>query len=59
MAVQRDVKERGRDIDGCVKQWFKWVKPNFHKFVAPQRDVADIIVPRGIENTVAISKRCI
>ncbi|OQO09608.1 hypothetical protein B0A48_05010 [Cryoendolithus antarcticus] len=50
----RDVRERGRDIEGCIKQWFAYVKPNFHKFVEPQRNVADIIVPRGIENTVAI-----
>ena len=32
------------------------VKPNFERYVEPQRKVADIIVPRGIENTVAISK---
>ncbi|EMC91630.1 hypothetical protein BAUCODRAFT_79570 [Baudoinia panamericana UAMH 10762] len=51
----RDVRERGRDIEGCVKQWFRFVKPNFHKFVEPQRHIADIIVPRGIENKVAIS----
>jgi uridine kinase len=51
----RDVKERGRDIEGCIKQWFAFVKPNFHKYVHPQREVADIIVPRGIENKVAIS----
>lgn len=51
----RDVRERGRDIEGCIKQWFSFVKPNFHKFVEPQRNVADIIVPRGIENRVAIS----
>ncbi|KAF7846029.1 hypothetical protein BT93_L5526, partial [Corymbia citriodora subsp. variegata] len=50
----RDVRERGRDIEGCIKQWFAFVKPNFHKFVEPQRNVADIIVPRGIENKVAI-----
>ncbi|KAK3109890.1 Uridine kinase [Teratosphaeriaceae sp. CCFEE 6253] len=50
----RDVRERGRDIEGCIKQWFAFVKPNFHKFVEPQRHVADIIVPRGIENKVAI-----
>ena len=50
----RDVKERGRDIEGCIKQWFAFVKPNFHKYVQPQREVADIIVPRGIENKVAI-----
>ncbi|PVI03521.1 uridine-cytidine kinase 2 [Periconia macrospinosa] len=51
----RDVKERGRDIEGCIKQWFAFVKPNFNKYVAPQREIADLIVPRGIENKVAIS----
>lgn len=51
----RDVKERGRDIEGCIKQWFGFVKPNFYKYVAPQREIADIIIPRGIENRVAIS----
>jgi len=52
--VLRDVRERGRDIEGCIKQWFSFVKPNFHKYVEPQRIVADLIVPRGIENLVAI-----
>ncbi|KAF2861717.1 uridine kinase [Piedraia hortae CBS 480.64] len=51
----RDVEERGRDIHGCIKQWFSFVKPNFHKYVEPQRVKADLIVPRGIENKVAIS----
>ncbi|KAF2738997.1 uridine-cytidine kinase 2 [Polyplosphaeria fusca] len=51
----RDVKERGRDIEGCIKQWFGFVKPNFYKYVAPQREIADVIIPRGIENRVAIS----
>ncbi|KAF2129593.1 uridine-cytidine kinase-like protein-like 1 [Dothidotthia symphoricarpi CBS 119687] len=51
----RDVKERGRDIEGCIKQWFGFVKPNYYKYVAPQREIADIIVPRGIENHVAIN----
>ena len=31
-----------------------WVKPNFEKFVEPQRKFADIIIPRGLENKVAI-----
>jgi len=53
--LARDVKERGRDIEGCIKQWFGFVKPNFYKYVQPQRDIADIIIPRGIENKVAIS----
>ncbi|KAE9970972.1 hypothetical protein EG328_005944 [Venturia inaequalis] len=51
----RDMKYRGRDIEGCIKQWFTFVKPNFLRYVQPQREVSDIIVPRGIENKVAIS----
>lgn len=49
------MKYRGRDIEGCIKQWFTFVKPNFLRYVQPQREVSDIIVPRGIENKVAIS----
>jgi len=52
--ILRDVSERGRDIEGCIKQWFAYVKPNFERYVEPQRKVADIIVPRGVENRVAI-----
>lgn len=51
----RDVRDRGRDVEGIIKQWFSWVKPNFEKYVDPQRKVADIIVPRGVENRVAMS----
>ncbi|KAK1827641.1 uridine kinase family-domain-containing protein [Podospora conica] len=53
--ILRDVRDRGRDIDGIIKQWFSFVKPNFEKYVDPQRKVADIIVPRGVENQVAMS----
>jgi uridine kinase len=38
--VLRDVAERGRDIEGCIKQWFAFVKPNFERYVEPQRKVA-------------------
>ncbi|EFX04816.1 uridine kinase [Grosmannia clavigera kw1407] len=51
----KDVRERGRTVEGVIKQWLKFVKPNFVKYVDPQRSVADIIVPRGIQNKVAIS----
>jgi uridine kinase len=54
--VTRDVEHRGRDIEGCIKQWFAFVKPNFERFVEPQRKKADIIVPRGIQNKVAIGE---
>lgn len=50
----RDVRDRGRDVEGIIKQWFSWVKPNFEKYVDPQRKVADIIIPRGVENRVAM-----
>ncbi|KAK3358578.1 uridine kinase family-domain-containing protein [Lasiosphaeria ovina] len=53
--ILRDVRDRGRDVEGIIKQWFSFVKPNFEKFVDPQRKVADIIVPRGVENRVAIT----
>ncbi|KAF7562786.1 hypothetical protein G7046_g1358 [Stylonectria norvegica] len=53
--IVRDVRDRGRDIEGVIKQWFGFVKPNFEKFVEPQRRVADLIVPRGIENRVALT----
>jgi uridine kinase len=52
--VLRDVRERGRDIDGIIKQWFQFVKPSYKQYVEPQRSVSDIIIPRGIENTTAI-----
>ena len=52
--VTRDVRDRGRDIEGCIKQWFGFVKPNFLRYVQPQREISDVIIPRGIENRVAI-----
>lgn len=35
--VVRDVRCRGRDIEGCIKQWINFVKPNFQRYVEPQR----------------------
>lgn len=53
--IVRDVRERGRTIEGTIKQWFSSVKPAFTKFVEPQREGADLIVPRGMMNKIAIS----
>jgi len=36
----RDVRERGRDIDGVIKQWFGFVKPSYKKHVEPQRAIS-------------------
>ncbi|KAF3012692.1 Uridine kinase [Penicillium rubens] len=52
--ILRDVRERGRDIEGIIKQWFEFVKPSYTRYVEPQRPISDIIIPRGIENTTAI-----
>ncbi|KAI9859140.1 MAG: Uridine kinase [Trichoglossum hirsutum] len=52
--ILRDVKDRGRDVEGCLKQWFGFVKPNFVRYVEPQKKHADIIVQRGIENKIAM-----
>lgn len=51
----RDVRERGRTIEGVIKQWFAFVKPNFQIHVEPQRELADLIVPRGMQNKMAIT----
>lgn len=52
--LKRDTMERGRDTTGVIDQYFKFVKPAFDNFIAPATKVADIIVPRGGDNEVAI-----
>ncbi|KAJ9216033.1 hypothetical protein DTO166G4_2277 [Paecilomyces variotii] len=52
--IIRDVKDRGREVEGIVRQWFKFVKPSYKTYVEPQRSISDIIIPRGIENKTAI-----
>ncbi|KAF8591140.1 armadillo/beta-catenin/plakoglobin [Ramaria rubella] len=51
--IHRDVQERGRNVEGVLKQYLRFVKPAFDNFVAPSSKFADIIVP-GSDNTVAI-----
>ncbi len=45
--VKRDISERGREIEGVLKQYNKFVKPAFDHYIAPSMSSADIIVPRG------------
>jgi len=52
--ILRDVRERGRDIEGIIKQWFSFVKPSYTRYVEPQIHISDLIIPRGIENQTAI-----
>jgi uridine kinase len=52
--LQRDVRERGRTLDSVVEQYLGTVKPMHLEFVEPSKRYADIIVPLGGHNTVAV-----
>ncbi len=52
--IQRDIEERGRTLDSVISQYLATVKPMYHQFVEPTKRYADIIVPEGGENEVAI-----
>ncbi|RWS31012.1 hypothetical protein B4U80_03832 [Leptotrombidium deliense] len=52
--VLRDVKERGRDLELVLNQYTKFVKPAFEEFCQPTKKHADVIIPRGADNEVAI-----
>ncbi|XP_017290413.1 uridine-cytidine kinase-like 1 isoform X1 [Kryptolebias marmoratus] len=52
--LKRDVSQRGRDINGVIKQYNKFVKPAFEQYIEPTVQVADIVVPKGGENFVAL-----
>ncbi|GAA3615120.1 uridine kinase [Secundilactobacillus similis] len=52
--IQRDTKERKRDLDWIIDQYLTTVKPMYHQFVEPTKRYADLIVPEGGENQVAI-----
>ena len=50
--VIRDVKERGRDVEGIAEQYLTTVKPMHYRYVEPTRSVADIVINSG-KNEVA------
>ncbi|XP_020589498.1 uridine kinase-like protein 1, chloroplastic isoform X1 [Phalaenopsis equestris] len=52
--IRRDTVERGRDINSVLEQYGKFVKPAFDDFVLPSKKYADVIIPRGGDNHVAI-----
>lgn len=51
----RDVQERGRTLDSVVTQYCTTVKPMHEQFVEPSKKYADIIIPEGGYNTVALN----
>lgn len=52
--LERDIKERGRTVTSVINQYLTSVRPMHHAFVEPSKQYADIIVPIGGENTVAV-----
>ncbi|XP_045074414.1 uridine-cytidine kinase 1-like isoform X1 [Coregonus clupeaformis] len=52
--VLRDMK-RGRDLEQILNQYTTFVKPAFEEFCLPTKKYADVIIPRGVDNMVAIN----
>jgi uridine kinase len=52
--IQRDIKERGRTFLEVLEHYEKYVKPMHLQFIEPSKRYAEIIVPQGGENHVAI-----
>lgn len=52
--IVRDMKERGRTLEAVIKQYLDLVKPAHENFIEPTKKFADIIIPEGGNNEVAI-----
>lgn len=52
--LTRDIKDRGRDFDSVVEQYFRTVRPMHLAFVEPSKRHADIVIPHGGGNGIAI-----
>lgn len=52
--IRRDIIERDRNLEGILNQYEKHVRPMHLEFVEPSKRYADIIIPRGGENEVAL-----
>ncbi|MDF2176761.1 uridine kinase [Aliiglaciecola sp. CAU 1673] len=52
--INRDMQERGRSLQSITEQYESTVKPMYHRFVAPSRFTADVIVTQGGKNRIAL-----
>ena len=53
--LKRDMEERGRSLQSVIDQYRKTVRPMFLQFIEPSKQYADIIIPRGGKNRIAIN----
>jgi uridine kinase len=52
--IQRDTRSRGRTVESVIEQYLKTVRPMHLEFVEPSKRYADIIIPNGGLNAIAI-----
>lgn len=52
--IKRDMEERDRSLDSIIEQYTEVVKPMYHQFIEPTKRYADIVIPEGVSNIVAI-----
>jgi uridine kinase len=52
--IRRDIRDRGRSLESVMHQYITTVKPMHLEFVEPSKQWADIIIPRGSDNKVAV-----
>ena len=52
--IRRDIAERGKTVDWVIERYTKTVKPMYHQFIEPSKRYADIIIPQGGHNKVAV-----
>lgn len=52
--LKRDIVSRGRDVDSVTKQYLETVRPMYMQFIEPSRQHADMIIPHGGKNRIAI-----
>lgn len=52
--IERDISERGKDVHWVIERYSSTVKPMYLQFIEPSKRYADIIVPQGGHNKVAI-----
>lgn len=56
--LERDVRERGRTLESVIAQYLDTVRPMHLEFVEPSKRYADVIVPEGGQNAVALEMIC-
>ncbi|XWN35782.1 MAG: uridine kinase [Balneola sp.] len=52
--LKRDINDRGRSVESVMEQYQKFVRPMHLEFVQPSKRYADVIIPRGGKNKVAL-----